>query len=577
MKILTEVQEALLKEERNLLSDLRVRLVAFGASREDQETLAQSIRQLDELFLLVVVGEFNAGKSALINALLGQPVLKEGVTPTTTQINILRYGEKTEQSAEDTHVHVLRAPAEMLKELCIVDTPGTNAIMREHEIITTEFVPRADMVLFVTSADRPFTESERTFMSLIRGWGKKVVIVINKVDILETPADLTQVQAFVNENAVILFGETIEIFPTSARMALRAKQGEPQLWQTSRFEALETYIQQTLDEGSRLRLKFLNPLGVSTTLVERFQQITQERLQLLATDLTHLSDVEAQLDLYKEDMQRDFDYRMADIENVLYELEQRGQEYFDETIRLRRVFDLLDKKRIQREFEQQVVRDVSQRIETKVDELIDWLVDADFRQWQAIMEHLSERRRAHQERIVGDPGVGSFHNERERLIEAVGGQAQRVVESYNKQNEAEAIALGAQGAVAALAAVEVGALSLGTLIAVLATTAAADVTGVLLASLVAALGLFVIPARKRQAKNEMHEKIAAMREQLIYALRTQFERELARSLHNIQEAISPYSRFVRSEQGKLQEGREELGRIQTGLENLRVRVEEIRE
>jgi len=577
MKILTENQEILLKEERSLLSDLRVRLVALGTSREDQETLAQSIRQLDELFLLVVVGEFNAGKSALINALLGQSILKEGVTPTTTQVNLLRYGEKREQSVEDTHVHVLHAPAEMLNELCIVDTPGTNAIIREHELITTEFVPRADLVLFVTSADRPFTESERMFMSLIRDWGKKVVVVINKVDILETPEDLATVQAYVNENAMILFGERIEIFPTSARMALRAKLGEPQLWQASRFEALETYIQKTLDEASRLRLKFLNPLGVGTTLVERFQKITQERLQMLDADLTNLGDVETQLDLYKEDMQRDFDYRMADIENVLYEMEQRGDAYFDETIRLRRVFDLLDKNKIRKEFEQEVVRDTPQLIESKVDDLIEWLVDCDFRQWQAVMEHLSERRRTHQERIMGDPGIGSFHSERERLIEALGGQAQRVVETYDKRSEAETIALGAQTAVAALAAVEVGALSLGTLIAVLATTATADLTGVLLASMVAALGLFVIPARKRQAKHEMHDKIAGLREQLIYALRTQFERELKRSLQNIQEAINPYSRFVRSEQAKLLENQEELERIQTGLENLRVRAEDIKE
>ena len=577
MKILTEFQESLLKDERNLLNDLRVRLVDFGAGQDDQETLAQSIRQLDELFLLVIVGEFNAGKSALINALLGQQVLKEGVTPTTTQINILRYGEENKLITEDEHVHILHAPVEMLNKMRIVDTPGTNAIIREHEIITAEFVPRADLVLFVTSADRPFTESERAFMNLIRGWGKKVIIIINKIDILETPSDLVQVQSFVDENAVILFGESVEIFPVSARQALRAKLGEPQLWQGSRFEALEMYIRQTLDESSHLRLKFLNPLGVGTNLVSKFLQITQERLQLLEADIDHLEDVDAQLGLYKEDMSRDFDYRMADIENVLYEMEQRGQDYFDETIRLARVFDLLDKGRIQREFEQKVVRDAPRSIEMKVDELIDWLVDSDFRQWQAVMEHLSERRRKHQERIVGDPGVGSFHSERERLIESVGGQAQRVVESYDKKVEAEAIASGAQSAVAALAAVEVGAVSLGTLITVLATTASADLTGVLLAGVVAALGLFVIPARRRQAKSEMRDKIAEMRQQLMYALRTQFQRELPRSLGNIQDAIGPYSRFVRAEQGKLQDAQDELGKIQTGLENLRIRVEAIQE
>lgn len=577
MKILNDEQASLLKDERNLLQDLRLQLTEFGASREDQETLGQSIRQLDELFLLVVVGEFNAGKSALINALLGAPVLAEGVTPTTTQINLLRYGETVERSVEDEHVHRLTAPVELLREICIVDTPGTNAIIRQHERITADFVPRADLVLFVTSADRPFTESERQFLCLIKEWGKKVVIAINKIDILQSPVDLEKVCAFVNENAVLLFGSAVELFPVSARLALRAKHGEPQVWEASRFEALETYIRQTLDEVSRLRLKFMNPLGVSANLVSKFVRITDERLGLLQTDLDTLEDVESQLALYQKDMQRDFEYRMADIENVLYEMEQRGNAYFDETIRLARILDLLDKNRIQREFEHQVVRDAPQQIEAKVNELIDWLVDSDFRQWQAVTEHLSKRRLAHQGRIVGDPGVGSFHSERERLIEAVGGQAQRVVEQYDKQAEARTLAESAQVAVAALAMVEVGAVGLGTLIAMLATTAAADVTGVLLASLVATLGLFVIPARRRRAKVEMQAKIGALRVQLMEALRSQFAQELRRSLEAIHTSIAPYSRFVRAEQAKFEQARDALKRIQADLEALRVRIDALGE
>jgi hypothetical protein len=218
---------------------------------------------------------------------------------------------------------------------------------------------------------------------------------------------------------------------------------------------------------------------------------------------------------------------------------------------------------------------VPQRIERKVNELIDWLVDSDLRQWQAVNEHLADRRRTHQERIVGDMGVGSFHHDREQLIEGVGRQAQRVVETYDKVQEAAAIADGAQAAVAALAAVEIGAVSLGAIVAILATTAAADATGILIASLIALLGLVIIPARKRQAKNEMREKIAAMREQLLHALRSQFEREIERSLQKINEAMAPYTRFVRAEQGKLVETQAELSRIQTGLEDLKVKVDEI--
>jgi small GTP-binding protein len=575
MRVLTEQQEAILKEERQALNNLRLVLGKFGATADDDQTLTQSIDQLDELFLLVIVGEFNSGKSAFINALLGKPLLAEGVTPTTTQINLIRYGLAQERTVVNEHQHVLTLPVEWLSEINIVDTPGTNAIIRSHEAITSQFIPRSDLVLFITSADRPFTESERAFLEKIRDWGKKIVFVINKIDILQNQAELDQIERFVADNAYSLLGLTPEIYPLSARLALRAKLDESSLWEESRMEPLESFIQGTLDEKSRLRLKLLNPLGVGIHLADQYLDIVTARLDLLKTDFDMLNDVETQLSIYKQDMLRDFDFRMSDIENILYELEQRGQDYFDETFRLARVFDLLSKDRIRLGFEQHVVADSPQRIERKVTELIDWLVDSDFRQWQAVNEHLAERRRAHQDRIVGDAGIGSFIYDRERLMDAVGREAQHAVETYDKSGEAEAIARGAQEAVAASAVLEVGAVGLGTLVAILATTAAADVTGILLASLVAALGLFVIPARRRMAKNEMRQKISTMRTQLITILRSHFEKEIERSLHRINEAIAPYTRFVRAERGKLQETQDALQSLKIDFDRLKVNIDEM--
>jgi hypothetical protein len=382
------------------------------------------------------------------------------------------------------------------------------------------------------------------------------------------------VTTFISDNSRALFGLTPEIFPVSARLALRAKIGEPELWDASRFAALEQYIQTTLDEKGRLRLKFMNPLGVADHLVEKYLDVTSSRLDLLTADFTMLEDVETQLNMYREDMQRDFNYRMSDMEKILYEMEQRGQDYFDETLRLAKVFDLLNKSRIQQEFEHRVVGDVPQRIEARVGELIDWLVESDLRQWQAVMEHIAERRRQHQERIVGDAAGGNFHFDRERLIEGVGREAQRVVESYDKVAEAEMIAFAAQTSVAALAAVEVGALSLGTLVTILATTAAADATGIVLASALAVLGLFVIPARRRQAKTDLRNRIATLREQLISSLRSQFEKEIERSVQEINDAIAPYTRFVRAEQNKLSEVKTGFEQTKTGLERLKVQAED---
>src|SRR5262245_65548945 len=92
--MLTERQEQLLEQVRGILTSLRDALARFGAdvAPGDARTLADTVAHLDELFLLVIAGEFNSGKSSFINALLGDKVLAEGVTPTTDRITLLRYG-----------------------------------------------------------------------------------------------------------------------------------------------------------------------------------------------------------------------------------------------------------------------------------------------------------------------------------------------------------------------------------------------------------------------------------------------------------------------------------------------------
>lgn len=572
-KILDPGQDALLAEERRVLARLQVALAKFDAAADHQSALARSIEQLDELFLLVIVGEFNAGKSAFINALVGSTVAQEGVTPTTAQINILQHGDAPGRSVTNQGLPVITAPAPILRDIRIVDTPGTNAIIREHEAITAEFIPRSDIVLFVTSADRPFTETERAFLEQIRGWGKKVVLVINKVDILGGPDEVDQVRTFVADSALALLGFRPEIFPVSARLALRAKQGEPGVWAASGFEPLEQFIAATLDAPGRVQLELLNPLGVGAAIAERHGAIVRDRLALLGDDFAMLDEVEGQLAVYQQDLARDFDLRMADIDRILIEMEGRGRDYFDETIRIGRVMDLLNRGRIQHGFERQVVADAPEQIERRVGDLVDWLVAADLRQWQSVTRHLADRRRQYQDRIVGDD-AGQFHYDRTRMIDAVTRESQRVVESYDRKREAQQIADNARNAVAAAAAAGATAVGLGAIVTVAATTAAADVTGILLASVAATIGFFILPARRRKAKEEMRAKIADVRTRLSDALRAQFSAEIGRSADRIRESVAPYSRFIRAEADKLRAVDQELSDIRAALASLRARIEQ---
>jgi small GTP-binding protein len=571
-RILSGAEDELVREERRVLAKLRTALARFDAAPEHQQALARSIEQLDELFLLVIVGEFNSGKSAFINALVGSKVAAEGVTPTTAQINILQYGETLDRQVREANLHVISAPAEILREIHIVDTPGTNAIIREHEAITAEFVPRSDLVLFVTSADRPFTETERAFLEQVRGWGKKVLIVINKIDILEGERQVEEVQSFVAENARVLLGFSPEVFPVSARLALRAKQGEPSAWTASRFEALERYIQETLDSPGRVQLKLLNPLGVGAALTDRHAAAVRDRAALLKDDFATLDEVDRQLSVYQSDLLRDFGFRISDIDRILLEMEQRGHQFFDDNMRIGRVMDLLNRSRMQQGFEQQVVGDAPQQIERKVGELVDWLVDADLRQWQDVTKHLAERRRQYQERIVGDDST-RFHYDRTRLIDSVSRESQKVIDTFDRRKEGRELADGARNAVAAAAAVGAGALGLGAVIAFAATTVAADITGFIMASFVAALGFFILPAKREKAKEQMRRKIADVRERLSEALRSQFAQEITRSGNRIRESIAPYSRFIRAEGEKLRTTEQELREIGAELASLRARID----
>ena len=575
-EVLTAAEQTLLADERASLSRLQTALARFGNSGPDQETLAHSIRRLDELFLLVVVGEFNSGKSTFINALVGQRVLDEGATPTTRRIHVLTYGPEVSHTVLDASVDVVTAPAGMLRQIHIVDTPGTNAIFRDHEALTADFVPRADFVLFVTSADRPFTETERGFMETIREWGKKIIVVINKADILETPADLATVEQFVRSGTAALLGVAPEVFSVSARAALRAKlagDSSPAAAPAAQaFAALEAHIATTLNGRERIRLKLLNPIGVARRLSDRYLALVDADQHVLADDLLAIADIEGLAAVFRHDMRREFQHRLSSVDNILHAFERRGVAFFDDTLRIGRLFDLLNKSRLKAEFERDVIQDMPHLIERQVHDLIDWMVASDLRQWEGVMERIRTRRATHAERLAG--AIDSrFDYDRAQLLDTVGRAAERTVDTYDIARESEAMAESVRLAVAGTALAEVGALGLGAAVTALATTTFADVTGLLAASALAVVGLLVIPLRRAQAKTAMRARIESMRQHLVAALTAQFDREVEQSLARVRDAVAPYTRFVAAEQLRLTTTRDALRAARQELGGLQRRVE----
>jgi small GTP-binding protein len=577
--LLAAEQEQLVDAERALLDDLRLLLAGFEATADDLATLGRAAQDLDDLFLLVVVGEFNAGKSALINALLGERVLPEGATPTTDTVNVLRFGDEAGEKVIGEALVERVSPSPFLRDLAIVDTPGTNAVIRRHEEITRDFVPRSDLVLFVTSADRPFSESERQFLATIREWGKKVVIILNKRDLLASD-DLPRVMGFIEGNANALLGFQPTVFSVSARQALAALQqedeGERQRGLTaSGLTALDAHLRSALDERGRLKLKLATPLGVAALLLERYSAVADRRMRLLDEDMRTNRLIEDQMSEYERDMRRDFASRLSQIDATIYELDQRADAFFDATLRLGRLPDLFNADKIRGEFERVVLADTPQRIDNQMQELVEWMADRELRLWQQIVDVLNRRRQAGvDEGMLGQVGR-EFSSSRRELIGSVARAARDVVEKYDERAQASELASSMREAVTQTGLVAASGVALGAAIALLAGTAAMDVTGVLAASVIAGLGLFIIPRRKKAAAREFHRRSAELRSKLRAGVEEQFTGALARSLERIRDTIAPYVRFVRAELGKLQAVQEklealnsEVGRLQTAVDRL---------
>lgn len=569
---LPEALKELVTRERGAVTDLLVLLAKLEASPQDVADVRTAVDDLDGIFLLVVAGEFNAGKSTLINALLGAKVMPEGVTPTTDRVTVITYGEEVGEADDRDGVVRRTYPSELLDTVAFVDTPGTNAIVARHQQLTERFVPRADLVLFVTSADRPFTQSEREFLSLIASWGKKVLMVVNKVDILATPEERRTVLDFVGQHARETLGTQPEVFGVSSRKAFEARLAHDEsALAGSGLTELEAAIGERLGAG-RLKLKLLTPLGVAKRTADHYLEVLTNRLDLLTDDEGTLAEIERQREHFDAEMRRDLRKYVDSLKGVLSDVQRRGEEFFDDTIRWRRLRKLMNSERVKEEFQAKVVRSAEAEIDAGLGDLVDWFIGRNIRLWEDVMTYLNEKRAAEQERVIGEVG-GRFQYDRQALLSGLRERAETIMSEYDAPTEGKQLADRLQGAVIQTGLLEVGGLGLSAAMLAIMTGAVFDVTGLAIGLAAMGLGLLVFPRQRARAKRDLKLKMGELQNAIEEGVAKQFASELSRSEEKLTAAISPYTRFVNTELGRLRDLRSELEDVASRLERLRDEVE----
>src|SRR3954469_11527223 len=193
--------------------------VEMGQDASRSDTVQGLLKDIREPLLFVVVGEVKAGKSSLLNALFGQEFAKVDVLPATDRVYIFRHGAAEKSVEVSPQLTERYLPIRFLHDFNVVDTPGTNTMVPEHQTITEGFVPRADVVLFVFSVTNPWSQSAWQLLDLVqKKWLKNVVFVLQQADLRNAP-EIEVIHRHLQDTALRKLGFAPPIFPVSSRKA----------------------------------------------------------------------------------------------------------------------------------------------------------------------------------------------------------------------------------------------------------------------------------------------------------------------------------------------------------------------
>jgi Flp pilus assembly protein TadD len=252
-----------------------VSLFARERGLVDLDRRAAGLRdELDRPLLLAILGEFNAGKSTLVNAIVGAEVAPTGILPTTATLNVLRsgaerrvrvvrkdgttregqYGEvkpllaqAESEGATIDHVEIV-LPSELLERVWILDTPGSNAPHPEHEALAKEALRRADAALWIFDAGQAGKATEGRVLESIKQSRREVVAALNKIDRLRE-GELAQIVETLVREIPALGAPPVAL---SARVAFKARiAGDEASLTESGFTALMTTLETTVFSRSR--------------------------------------------------------------------------------------------------------------------------------------------------------------------------------------------------------------------------------------------------------------------------------------------------------------------------------------
>lgn len=546
----------------------------------DRKRLIEAADDLREMFLMVaVIGEFNAGKSTFVNALLGEALLPVGPTPTTDMIELVRYAPtptRTPKVSEDSAVREWGHPNTGSAGVAIVDTPGTGSVFQKHEEIAKSFLHRSDLVIFLLSAKRAFADTERIYLEMAKNFGKKIIIVINQADLLD-PKEQTEVRQFVQRQIDQLLNLKPSIFMVSAKKALQNARpgalGNLLRGNTSDaddygMDAVRKHLQQVFEQVPPARQKLITRLDLLRAITARHQAALGGKLSLIGSDTNAAEALQREITQQASSLDKQLAQTMGEVSTVLTGVKDRGGRFIEENVNvIKATLRGLDRDKMTANFEREVLGDAMTRIASTQEHYVNALVDGGRAYWRGVIDRLSKM-----EALLRDEAVSmdaSTYADQRTALQAALTMADIELKAYTDNRVIEAIEDNYDQNVRSF--IYSAASGLGGVLAFIASAAAAAAPGVIppLAAIGAILGpvAFVVGGGAAvlfwrravsQARKELDTRVSELEDSYRKSLSDLTIRERNRLVQYGQQILAPVFSQLQALAQRYKEQQEQL-------------------
>ena len=407
---------ALREAEVDLLTDIATALADVGdATEADRKRLSDVAQDLREMFFLVsIIGEFNAGKSTFVNALLGEQLLPTGITPTTEVIELVRYSETADRkpTMRGMSLREWSHPNTGAEGVAIVDTPGTGSVFKQHETVAKDFLHRSDLVIFLLSAKRAFAETERIYMETAKNYGKKLILVVNQVDLLE-PAEQTQVRRFIEQQVKEHLNLQPLLFMVSAKDAL-ASGGD-----SGGMDAVKAHLRGVFAEMPPAKQKLLAQLDMAQSVVQTYYDTVRRSAELVSADTSKVREVQQELQSQSLGLDTQLKEARAEVDKVFLGMRQRGLNFINTNLSVRKVASSVNREKLQAEFQDVVIGRALRDVNDAAGGYVNAVIDHSRLYWRGVIERLNQLQELLDQEFSGGLDADVYAEQRESLQDAI--------------------------------------------------------------------------------------------------------------------------------------------------------------